>query len=149
MKVSAEKIKARGAQFQEEGLRVRATLELNAGINRPRFRSRSKDLKIIDSWRQRSREHTKASLRPVASLISLPKASEGKLCRFSSIPKKAIQERECSARERQNPSRLQTTVLPTNWQTQSASHGFKNDPMALPLASVDNLESSSPRGLSI
>jgi len=32
MKVSAEKIKARGAQFQKEGVRVRATLELNAGI---------------------------------------------------------------------------------------------------------------------
>ena len=32
MKVSTEKLKARGAQFQEEGVRVRKTLELNAGM---------------------------------------------------------------------------------------------------------------------
>jgi len=32
MKVSTEKITARGTQFQKEGVRVRAALELNAGI---------------------------------------------------------------------------------------------------------------------
>ncbi len=32
MKVPAEKIKARFAEFQKEGLKVKATLELNAGV---------------------------------------------------------------------------------------------------------------------
>ena len=32
MKVPPEKIKARLAQFQKEGLKVQATLELNAGM---------------------------------------------------------------------------------------------------------------------
>jgi len=60
MKVSTEKIKARGAQFQKEGLRVRATLELNAGIKEPPFRS---DVKISKSLMlaSKSREDVKTA----------------------------------------------------------------------------------------
>lgn len=46
MKVSAEKIKARGAQFQKEGIRVRATLELNAGVKEAAV-SQRKNTKLL------------------------------------------------------------------------------------------------------
>jgi hypothetical protein len=37
MKVSQEKIKARRSQFQKEGVKVLAALELNAGVKECRF----------------------------------------------------------------------------------------------------------------
>jgi len=37
MKVSPEKIKARRSQFQKEGVKVLAALELNAGVKEFRF----------------------------------------------------------------------------------------------------------------
>jgi hypothetical protein len=65
MKVSTEKLKARGAQFQEGGVKVQKTLELNAGM---------KEANI-------SRENISKSLVPVKS----PPETRGKLGPVASI----------------------------------------------------------------
>lgn len=46
MKVPAEKIKARFMQLQQQGMKVQAALELNAGFNEPALRSNTSSAKL-------------------------------------------------------------------------------------------------------
>lgn len=77
-------------------------------------------------------------------LVAKFKSSERKPCRFGSIPMK-VQQRGCSGRAWRKPPSRYPTELPINSRTQSASHGFRNVPMAPYLASGHNIESSSTK----
>jgi hypothetical protein len=64
MKVSTEKLKARGAQFQEEGVRVQKTLELNAGMKETNTSQENISKSLVPGVK--SPPETRGKLGPVA-----------------------------------------------------------------------------------